>query len=43
MIQVDESAKEKMAQFDAWVDFRTVEHMIVLINERRVKDMAHLE
>lgn len=32
-----------MFKFDAWLDFRTVEHLIVLVNEQRVKAMAQLE
>lgn len=43
MIQVDESAKEIMAKFDACVDFKTVEDLIVLTNERRLKAMTQLE
>lgn len=43
MIKVDESSKAKIKQFDDWVDFRTVDHLIVLVNEKRVKAIAQIE
>lgn len=43
MIQVDQYEKKRMEKFYAGVDFRNVEHLIVLVNERRVKAMAQLE
>lgn len=43
MMQVDENSNEITTKFDAWVDFTTLEHLIVLINEKRVKSIAQLE
>lgn len=38
---VNQSAQEKMGDFDSWLDFRSVVHLEVLRKVRRVKEVRN--